>query len=175
MTQHNKTLWEGVLSAVNSTAGTRPTEPFSETLQRVIARHIAAEETSLQRYQDLLETSKDPIVRMLLSELMRDEEHHHGMLRRMEAQLEAELGETSARPFHEETIAMPEADRKAMVTEVKDLANHEASGVKHLRSVAKDARAAGSDLLALLLDALANDSQKHEKILGFLAKRIANA
>ena len=177
MTQHSSgtnTLWEGVLSAIQGPGGSRPPEPFSEVLQRVIYRHIAQEESSIERYKKLLEASKDPVVRMLISELLHDEEHHHGMLRRMEAQLSAELGETLDRPLEGDGRDMRLRDRRAAVAEIRDLAAHETTGVKHLREVAKEARENGSDLLGVLLDAMASDSQKHERILKFIAKRVAN-
>jgi hypothetical protein len=41
--------------------------------------------------------------------------------------------------------------------------------------MAKEAKEAGSDLLSVLLDAIAHDSQKHERILKFLAKRVATS
>ena len=50
----NNSLWESVLSAIQSPGGARPTEPFSEQLQRVVQRHIAAEESSIVRYRALL-------------------------------------------------------------------------------------------------------------------------
>jgi hypothetical protein len=45
----NNTLWDGVLSAMQAPGGVRPSEPFSEQLQRVVKRHIAAEESSIAR------------------------------------------------------------------------------------------------------------------------------
>jgi hypothetical protein len=174
MTQQNS-LWDGVLSAVRSTGGTRPVEPFSEQLQRVVSRHIAAEETSIGRYRQMLAGSKDAVVRMLLAELITDEEHHHGMLKRMEAQLGAELGEKGTGPFSGAIDDLEPADRQAAISELKDLGVHEAAGVKHLRDLAKQARSAGSDLLGLLLDSLASDSEKHQRLLGFIEKRIGSA
>jgi hypothetical protein len=44
--------------------------------------------------------------------------------------------------------------------------------VKHLRDLAKQARSADSDLLGLLLDALASDSEKHERLLNFIEQRL---
>jgi rubrerythrin len=86
-------LWDGVLSAIHSPGGARPDEPCSEQLQRVVSRHIAAEESSISRYKVLLSNSKDTVIRMLFTELIADETHHHDLLKRMEVQLEAELGE----------------------------------------------------------------------------------
>jgi rubrerythrin len=168
-------LWDGVLSAIQSTGGARPDEPFSEQLQRVVSRHIAAEETSIGRYQNLLKDSQDAVVRMLLTELITDEEHHHGMLKRMESQLGAELGGNTPGPFSGGSTDMEPAARQAAIIELKDLGNHESAGVKHLRDLAKQARAAGSDLLGLLLDALASDSEKHQRLLKFIEKRLASA
>ncbi len=176
MTQQGKgSLWDGVLSAIQSPGGVRPEEPFSEQLQRVVYRHIAAEESSIERYQKLLDDSKDPVARMLLTELITDEKHHHGMLQRMEAQLEAELGEKSSGPFSGSVGELEPAERKAAISELKDLGNDESSGVKHLRDLAKQARSAGSDLLGLLLDALATDSEKHQRLLKFIEKRLSSA
>jgi hypothetical protein len=108
----NSTLWDGVLSALQSPGGVRPTEPFSEQLQRVVQRHIAAEESSLARYRALIASSGDPVIRMLLTELVTDEEHHHGMLKRMEKQLEAELGERGGAPKSSRAAAMDPVDRR---------------------------------------------------------------
>jgi rubrerythrin len=175
MTQQGKgSLWDGVLSAIQSPGGARPEEPFSEQLQRVVSRHIAAEESSITRYKTLLDASKDPVSRMLLTELITDEQHHHQMLQRMEAQLEAELGEKSTGPFSGSVGEMEPAERKAAIVELQDLGEHESAGAKHLRDLAKQARSAGSDLLGLLLDSLATDSEKHERLLKFIEKRLSS-
>jgi rubrerythrin len=91
----------------------RPSEPFSEQLQRVVKRHIAAEESSIARYRALIAGSPDPTVRMLLTELVMDEERHHGMLKRMESQLEAELGERAGATPKTEASAMEPGARRA--------------------------------------------------------------
>lgn len=166
-------FWDGLMSAVSMPGHERPPEPFSEVLQRVVSRHISQEEDSIKRYHQLQEEIADPVIRVLLSELLGDEERHHGMLQRMEAQMLAEMGERTDAPFDMEREPLPVNLRKAVSAEVKVLAEHEASGVKHLRDVAKEAREAGSDLLGVLLDAMAADSQKHERILKFIAKRVA--
>lgn len=165
-------LWDGVLSAVQSPGGTRPTEPFSEQLQRVVSRHIAAEESSIGRYQKLLADINDPVVKMLLSELLTDEAHHHGILKRMESQLEAELGEKASGPFSGSAGELEPDVRATALAELKDLGEHESTGASHLHDLAKQARSAGSDLLGLLLDSLATDSEKHHRLLGFIEKRI---
>lgn len=169
------TLWEGVLSAIQTPGRARPKEPFSEVLQRVVYRHISAEESSIERYRKLLDEAKDPVVRVLLGELLHDEQEHHAILLRMEAQLRAELGEQLEGPFSGEPGAMTAKERKATVAELKDLATHENAGVKHLKEVAKESREAGSDVLGLLLECVAADSAKHERILKFIAKRVAEA
>ena len=165
-------LWDGVLSAIQSPGGVRPDEPFSEQLQRVVSRHIAAEESSIARYKALLSSSKDTVIRMLFTELIADETHHHDLLKRMEIQLQAELGERAVGPFSGGTDQLEPAERQEAIAELKDLADHESSGVKHLRDLAKQARSAGSDLLGLLLDALASDSEKHERLLNFIEQRL---
>ena len=176
------TLWDGVLAALQRSpvtgTGGPPAEPFSETLQRVVSRHIAEEESSIERYRQLSEESNDPVVRMLIGELLGDEEQHHGMLRRMEAQLQAELGDPTEAPFTNvdaAAVELPEDQRRELVDTFNTLAKHEEEGAKHLHDRADDARKAGSDVLGLLLDTIAMDSRKHEHMLKFIAKRIADA
>lgn len=56
---------------------------------------------------------------------------------------------------------------------VRRLAPHEYDGVRHFKQPAERSRDEYGGLLSLLLEAIAMDSQKHEKMLRFVEQRLA--
>ena len=169
--RQRKSLWDGVIEAVQGVKEAPPSS-ISEDLLRMIRGHAAAEEDSLALYAELRNRSPDPVVRLLLSELLADEEHHHKLLERMETQLTEELDWSSAEFTPPASSFPPTPASKADIASVEKLARHENQGVKHLHDMAKQNAEIHSGLFSLLLDAMASDSQKHERILRFIMKRM---
>ena len=66
-------------------------------------------------------------------------------------------------------------ERKAGAQMYRELAEHEARGAKHLREAAKLSATSHAGVLSALLEAIASDSKKHERILRFIQKRTRSA
>ncbi len=168
------TLWQGVLDAVNLPIATE-VAPLSEQLRRVIRGHMANEERSLEEYKALRDRTGDPMIASLMREVLTDEEHHHAMLNRLAEQFEYEMepkldgAPISAGPPHKM------AGFNGAIETVKTLARHERDGARKLRGVAKANAEVHHGLFSLLLETMAMDSLKHERILRFVARRMEEA
>jgi hypothetical protein len=91
------------------------------------------------------------------------------------ALMKAELGQKTSGSFSDSEGELGPAERRSTITEFDDLANHEATSVKQSTGVAKQARTAGSESRSLPLDSLASDSEKHQRILRFIEKRLGTS
>ena len=146
---------------------------LQKRLQRSVLYHQAGEEPGLQRYRDIADTTDDPMVRMILHEIIADEERHHEVMAKLLRRLGAEVGgedSTSEFPTDPPTSATPEA--RANILELKELARHERDGVRQLQALATEYRTLFSGLPSLLLNAIAQDSRKHDHLLRFVVGRL---
>lgn len=156
---------------VDHAPGTSPGERLLEGLEA----HLAAEADSLAAYRRLIEDSRDPVVQLLIGLVLADEERHHDLLSRLAASLRDSIHWTSSREaLHLAAPAVePGLDDLIAATQARLREEHES--VRHWRSFARDDRDLYDGVLGLLTDILAMDSQKHEKILRFLARRLETA
>ena len=168
------TLWQGVLDAVNLPI-VEEQPPLSEQLRRVIRGHMAAEERSLEEYKELRDRTGDPMIQSLMREVLTDEEHHHAMLNRLAEQFEYELEPKRDGAPLPAGAPTKTAGRNGALEAVKVLARHERDGARKLRGVAKANTEVHHGLFALLLETMAMDSLKHERILRFVARRMEEA
>ena len=175
MQSPRKSLWDAVIEAVSDSDPGRPVVPLDEQLLRVIHHHTEAEEGSLADYKTLRDETPDPVVRLLLTELIADEEHHHSLLYRLEAQLASDLG-VSGRPGTMSAGSAPTHSATAdQVEAVKGLAEHEQRGADHLHDVAKENQTTHAGVFSILLEMMSMDSRKHQAMLAFIAKRMEGA
>ena len=167
-----KSLWEAVIDAVGHSPVPPHQAPLAERLEQVMRHHVEAEEESLEAYQRLGEESGDPVVRMLVQEVLVDEAHHHRLLERMEVQFERELD--PATPGEGLALGPPAegSPAVALAASARALADQERKGVRRLRKLARDHKTVYSGLFSLLLEGIAADSEKHERVLRFVARRL---
>ena len=167
-----KSLWEAVIDVVGHSPTPPYQAPMSERLEQAMRHHVAAEEDSLEAYRQLEEASGDPVVRMLMEEVLADEEHHHRLLKRLETQFEQELD--PATPGEGLELGRPPVGPSALALAktARALADQERKGVRRLRKLARDHKDVYSGLFSLLLEGIAMDSEKHERVLRFAAKRL---
>ena len=165
-------LWEAVIDVV----GHSPAPPYrasiSEHLEQVMRYHVVEEELSLEAYRWVRDETGDPVVRMLLGEVLVDEHHHHGLLERLKVQFEQELD--PATPGAGLEVGGPTADSTAdgLAATVRALADKERTGAGRLRELAKQYKNVYSGLFTLILEGIASDSAKHERVLRFAAERL---
>ena len=172
-TTTRKSLWEAVIEVVGHSPALPHQTPMSERLEQAMRHHVAAEEESLEAYQRLEEESGDPVVRMLMQEVLVDEAHHHRLLERLKVQFERELD--PATPGEGLALGPPaEASSSvALAASARALADQERKGVRRLRKLARDHKDVYSGLFSLLLEGIAMDSEKHERVLRFVEQRLA--
>jgi hypothetical protein len=121
----------------------------------------AKESTCLQAYRRLAQDIADPMTGVILGLLERETNEDRSLLRRIAAgALDALSAPASARCGSEHELAQLEAlsrSARACAAELRDIECQE--------------RDAGDNTICLLLDALANDSDRHAHLLDLLAAR----
>lgn len=165
-------LWEAVIDVVGHSPAPPYRVPMSERLEQLMRHHVDEEEQSLEAYRWVRDETGDPVVRMLLGEVLVDEEHHHALLERLKVQFGHELD--PATPGAGLEVGEPTANSTAdgLAATVLALADRERTGAGKLREIAKQYKDVYSGLFSLILDGLASDSAKHERVLRFAAKRL---
>jgi len=144
-----------------------------EYLLRALEGHIAAERGYLGQYRELAESTKDPVVELIMGIILEDEERHHSLMRRLATRLKDDL-------YWSQTPDALRAPRPASVDpkEYESLRNFVASeraGIHELQDFAGRADGLYGGLPTALLEMMALDSQKHEHLLRFLFRRLGQA
>lgn len=145
-----------------------------ERLLNTIEAHINAENESLRAYKDLSKRSGDPLARMLIELVLADEERHHELLHRMAISLRDDINWThspDALPI--DRASGPVAAELIEATRAR--IREEQESVRHARELARTQRGLYDGLFELLLQIMAEDSEKHERILRFVLKRLQDA
>ena len=167
-----KTMWEAIIDAVGASPSPRYQASLSERLEQAMRHHVEEEEGALEAYRRVRDGAGDPVVRMLMEDVLVDEKHHHGLLNRLKVQFEKELDPRT--PGAGLELGEPAADSSAdeLVGTVRRLADQERTGAAQLRGLAKQYKEVYAGLFSLILDGIASDSEKHERVLRFVAKRL---
>ena len=146
-------------------------EPEGSPLDRLLQTfesHIAAETDTVREYRRLADASPDPTVRLLMQLVVEDEERHHGLLERMAARIRNTLYWTHS-PEALPTDSGPAGENAWQeLRAIERFARQEQEGVRHLRELARRDGDLYHGLFGLLLETMATDSEKHERILQFL-------
>jgi rubrerythrin len=152
---------------------TGPTPGTIEWLLDAVERHAEAETDALAQYEELAETSGDPVIALVMRLILDDEERHHGLLRRIESTLRDALNWTHS-PGALPPTANPEqpvATDLALVA--RALIAEERTGARKMRELASREKGLGDGLDSLLLEMMAMDSEKHARLLEFVQSRLA--
>lgn len=151
----------------------RPERSPTERLLTVLEAHAGAEAESLADYQRLVRSTTDPVVRLLMQMLLDDELHHHRLLERMATTVRDALHWTrSADALPSQPTSERAAADEALVSTTKARIREEHEGVRHLRELARREGHLGDGLFGLLLEVMAMDGEKHERVLRFLQHRL---
>ncbi len=162
------------VASMGTTPVTAPPESLPQHLLRAVKTHVASEEHALKEYQELIDSTPDPVVKMLMGLLLEDEKSHHRLLKRIAVSLSDELLWThsaDALPAG----AVPSGGNSKTIGLLRECIRHEGEGARHLRRAAKQNKDLYSGLFTLLMDAMAADSQKHERFLKFVLRRVETA
>ena len=144
--------------------------PVFELLLRAIRTHVDREEAARVEYAMLADSGGDQLVRFLMSLVDQDERHHHELLERMAAS----LGDTSGGMVEPlPTIPSP-SWRPASVelAAVEAMMHEERASAYALGKLACRHVGVYGGLFSMLLDVIALDSQKHQRVLEFILERM---
>ena len=142
-----------------------------ETLLNVVETHASNERVALADYANLRDMG-DPIIQLVMQIILEDEERHHGLLKRIAASLSDALSWThspEALPSGAIPVGVP---TKEMLARAKELVKEEQTGAKHLRRIAGEERHINNGLDSALLEMMAIDSSKHERLLQYVVQRL---
>ena len=149
----------------------RPSAPLSERLLRAIRGHVTSEADTLGEAKALLDATDDPIVHLVLAEYLEEEQRHHDLFERLAQHFAEEL-----EPIGRQTTLPANGRRKRdpqLAERLGELGKHERQGIARLRDLAKENRKEYGGVLSLLLEMVALDSTKHERMLKFAQKAVA--
>ena len=145
-----------------------------ERLQAIIESHATGEEEHMAGYRRLGKLSGDLVSAMLVDLVLEDEERHHALLRRMAARLGDDIEmtrSTSALP----STAPPTDTSATILALTREYAEDEHKGAGILRDLAKRASGLYGGVFSLLLETMARDSEKHERIMRFILQRLSDS
>jgi hypothetical protein len=150
----------------------REETPQVERVLRAFETHENAEEDAIATYKTMA-TADDPVMALLMGLVAEDEDRHHRLIERIEQRLRDDIHWTRTPDALPSGADHSHVDATSFsVEQVKALADAERSGVEHLRKLGREVTSLHDGLLALLLEMMALDSEKHERVLRYLAKRI---
>ena len=148
--------------------------PPVERLQLVIETHAAGEEDHIAGYRRLGTLSGDLVTGMLVDLVLEDEERHHGLLRRMAARLRDDI-EMTRSTASLPASAPPENTSATLLALTREYAEDERKGARVLRGLAKQASGLYGGVFSLLLETMARDSEKHERVMRFILRRLGDS
>jgi hypothetical protein len=151
-----------------------PAPSTTEDLLSVLNAHVDGESEHIEAYRRLSHTIEDPIVKLLMDLIVEDEQRHHELMLRMAARLRDDL-ETTHSAYALPYAPSPHNGRlRAFAAIVEEHARDERHGVRELRRLADDAGLIYDGLFRLILETMADDSAKHERVMRFVLQRIAD-
>jgi rubrerythrin len=134
-----------------------------EALAAELERHVAEEGDALQAYRVLSDRLTGGALRALVDHIVTEEEMHHFLLRTLCDWLRTP-------PSSESGLAGSGFDAAALRDQTRSLMEHERHTVETCRALQQRLSGADAELLDALLEAVALDSCKHERLLQALER-----
>jgi hypothetical protein len=140
-------------------------EKEREALAREFDRHRAEEGEILERYHALSDQLGKGPLGLLVNHIATEEEMHHFLLGTLSDWLR-----TPVSP--DEAPSEPRVDRDALLRQTRMLRGHEQKTIEACRAL--QARVSGDEgeLFDTILEAIASDSEKHQRLLETVEKLI---
>jgi rubrerythrin len=149
-----------------------PARGSIEWLLNAMEQHARAENDALAQYEQLAESSGDPVVALVMRLILDDEVRHHGLLKSIEASLQDALNwshSPSALPTSPVLQQPLHADLAAIA---RGLVAEEHAGARTMRELAELEKDTFGGLHSLLLEMMAMDSEKHARLLHFVQEHL---
>jgi hypothetical protein len=143
------------------------------TFLEAIQQHAEGEASTVQTYARIASETSDPVVAVVMELLVDEEQRHHALFQRIGASLRDRFNwaESSALPLDAAPTGRTDPQTIRLL---RDLEAEERRGAQALRDLAHPERPGQSGLICLLLQAMAMDSDKHARLLAFVAERLAS-
>jgi hypothetical protein len=132
-------------------------------LEQPLRNLILQQSDALYRYGRLAREIGDPVADVALGLILTDTERHRALLRRIDG---------GALDDVESPSKTGGVDAPRVICELADLARGASTRGQVLRDVACAARGRDCAQIAMLLDAMATDCDKHARLLGALARAL---
>ena len=131
--------------------------------------HTSAEEKTLERYRLLIAESGDPEIALIMGLVLQDEENHHALMKRILVSMtESPYWKAQALPLPQP--AHPRRPSQQVLDALRDCLQDERTGISHMKALARQHANSKNALTSILLEMMALDSQKHERLLHFLTE-----
>ena len=140
---------------------------WDESVLDRLTDHIAAEREVLAEYQKAAELVEAPDVRYLMRLILDDERRHHRIFEEMARAVQG------AREWRQLEPKVPGLSAQPLPDDVRGLTEHllaaEREDARQLKALRRQLKpVADTTLWALLIDLMALDTEKHERILEFI-------
>jgi len=145
-----------------------------ERLMNEFEAHESQEGKFVQRYKDIAEKTKNPLIRFLLRLIVSDEEKHHAVTHAMASTLKGDLTWTKPEDAIRGLVDLP-AEKGELLKLTEDFIQVEKEGIKEYKKLIKASEGYYGGLFVLLLKSMIHDSEKHVEILEFLRRRLRKA
>lgn len=142
-------------------------QTWDEEVSARLNAHIESERDVLAEYAAAVEKIDAPDVRYLIQLILDDERRHHRTLREIARAVRA------AQEWHHRKPQIPDMNREALPEAMRTLTTRllavEREDERELKALRRQLQpVADTTLWALLVDLMALDTEKHERILGFI-------
>ncbi len=172
--QMDVAMWGGTVPRIEEFRDPPDRSP-AERLLDTIESHVSAEAGSLEEYRRLAEHSADPVVKLLAELVLGDEERHHHLLERIATSLAGAVHWWHPAEALPSLTVQPEPAAREAIEATRALIREEHAGARELRQLARREKRLAGGLETLLLETMAIDSEKHERILRFVLKRLESS
>jgi hypothetical protein len=143
-----------------------------EWLLNAIEHHASAEADALVQYEQLAESSGDPVVALVMRLILDDEQRHHGLLKSIEASLRDALYWSHSPTSLPTSPTSEQPVRADLAAVARGLVAEEHAGARKMRELAEHENDVGGGLHSVLLEMMAMDSEKHARLLHFVQDRL---
>ena len=143
-------------------------EAERESLAREFDRHRAEEGEILESYHALSDKLGKGLLGLLVNHIATEEEMHHFLLGTLSDWLRTP-------PGPEENPFEAGLDRDALLRQTRMLRGHEKKTIEACRALKSRVTGDEGEIFDAILEAIASDSEKHQRLLDTVEKRIEQA
>jgi rubrerythrin len=142
-----------------------------ERLMNEFEAHESQEARFVQRYKEIAEKTKNPLIKSLLQLIISDEEKHRAITHAMVSTLKGDLTWTKQEGALRGLYELRE-EKEELLDLTEQFIQVEKEGIKEYKDLIKESKGYYRDLFVLLFQSMIRDSEKHVEILEFLRERL---